>query len=70
MDQLPLFAIAPDAISVSARYEIPGGWAVTVAARASGEPFRATDFARYDHLTAAELVDVILQELWVRLKLT
>lgn len=54
-----LFAIAPDAISVTCRFEHPDGWSVVIASSTAGPHGRTSRRDRYDRLSTGELVDVI-----------
>ena len=68
MDDDRLFHIAPDALSVTARWEYPDGWTVVVASSAAGRDGRRTTRDRYDRLTPDELVAVVDSFLHSRLK--
>lgn len=59
MHQPRLFKIAPDAIAITARWEHPDGWSLTITASAAGPDGRSTVTDRYDRLASDELPDLV-----------
>lgn len=70
MENERLFPIAPDAVTMSATWSWPDGWIVTFWSHTRAEHGPETESARYAHLTAAELLDVVAAEVARRLLLT
>ena len=69
MHQDQLFKLAPEALSVSARFVGGEGWSVVVAMRRQGEPGESAYRATYSHLGTSELADVIEREVASQLDL-
>lgn len=67
MQEERLFALATEAIALTAIFVVGDGWRVTVTSRAQGEPYSDELTARYSHLTTAELADVTCEEVCRRL---
>lgn len=68
MNEKRLFAIAPDAIALTMRWEHPDGWCLTVTSSTAGRDGRRSQTERYDRLTTDELVDVVSSSVQEALK--
>lgn len=62
MSQSPLFRPALAAVAITARYEFPDGWKVSVGTLREGETWGDVARSTYDHLTTAEALDVLEAE--------
>lgn len=69
MDQLHLFNLAPEVLSLQAVYELGEGWRLRVVMRRQGQPWEAAHTADYSSLTTSELADVLLCEISTSLAL-
>lgn len=63
MDQLRLFKLAPEAVTITAQWHSFDGWQVILRLRRSGEAWTDAYRADYTHLTTVEMVDVLMAEL-------
>jgi len=59
MDQLRLFRLAPEALAISAYYEGPRGWTLSIRCRRQGESWADGYVEHYELLSTAEMADVI-----------
>lgn len=62
MQQERLFALAPEVMHLGATFVGGKGWHLTVVMRVQDEQWVDAYRAEYDHLTTAELADVICEE--------
>lgn len=53
---------ALEAVNISAWWSFPTGWVLRVVARRSGRSWREGEARTYEHLSTAELVDVLAEE--------
>ncbi len=63
MEQIRLFTLAPEAMHLQATYAAGQGWHVSIGMRRQGEQWANSYRTTYTHLTTAELIDVVGEEL-------